>query len=49
MWKKETGKEEPITRVPPGSFTITPLIVYRAFVLEGIRIPGSIVSKYLEI
>jgi hypothetical protein len=49
MWKKGIGKEELITRVPPKSFTITPLIVYRAFTLEGVRIPGSIMSEYFEI
>jgi hypothetical protein len=49
MWKKGTGEEEPATGVPPGSFAITPLIVYSAFAIEDVRIPGPIVGKYLEI
>jgi hypothetical protein len=49
MWKKGTGEEEPATGVPPGSFAITPSTVYRAFALEDVRIPGFVVSEYLEI
>jgi hypothetical protein len=49
MWKKGTGEEEPATRVPPGSFAITPSIVYSAFALEDVRILGFVVGEHLEI
>jgi hypothetical protein len=49
MWKKGTGEKEPVTRVSFRSFATTPLTVYGAFTLKNVRIPGSIISKYLEI
>jgi hypothetical protein len=43
MWKKGTGEEEPVTRIPLGSFATISLTVYSACALEDVRTPGSVV------